>query len=303
MREVTDLLPNLEADLDTAWQLAYVMVADESAAATAAKQAFVHTVSSESVDEADRLHLLATTLKLTADATVDGPEVDRPLVSAFWRLPGQQRAALWLSAVERLSNAEIGEVLGVSPEDANQAAARAEDWLEVAAERTSGPLCAQEPSLPDYLKGALPARAAARMTKHIRTCPTCRSRVEAFEELLDLKDVLRNALPDPPESLTAGALDDWGQASAAAVVDRESSRAPLPPQVRWLAACAGALLILGLIGIGVVHRATASSGTAPSTPGASVTTTLPSAGPATTSVPVNGTTNLPPVTFPSAPSH
>jgi hypothetical protein len=301
--EVIELLPDLEGDLDIAWRLAYVMLVDESAAADAARQAFAHTVGNDSIEDADRIHLLATTMRLTADRAGEGPDVDRPLVSAFWRLPVDQRAALWLSAVERLEDTELAEVLGVSPTNASHLASEAKDWIEVVMEGTSGPLCPQETNLADYLQGGMGASRAAALRRHIRTCPTCRSRVESYEEFADLKDVLRNALPDAPETLTTGALDEFNEEDGYPVIDLDDPRRPaLPIPVRWLAGCCAGLLLLGFVGLGVIHRASSSGGTAHNVP--SVSTTLPGNEPTTTAPPAS-TPNAPapPVTFPTAPQH
>jgi hypothetical protein len=313
------------SDLRDAWRLAYLLVADRDRATTAVRRAYAEGSAAEGGQPPPRLGLLAATLRIGLAQSEQTPDLESPsaVTAALWQLAPEQRGALWLSRVNGLDDTSLGAVLGVTADNAGHVATRAAEWLDVTLDHDSGPLCPDEGRLAGYLTDRLPPEEAAEMREHVPGCPTCRAKVQAFEELADLPGVLTAAVPEPPFDLTAappGKPDRKagnggfrnsvvGRSTFARVVHRirphsrqrsfytgpngsATGAEPVPrvPAVRILALCCAALLILGLLGLQLVgtgkHR-TAPVG--PAAPAAShailpgPTATAPSSGGAATS--------------------
>jgi len=180
------------ADLQAAWRLSYIAIGDQALATQATTRAYAQLAAAHPDTSPSYRDLLATTLRTSLRAAAGAPgaapdEVRGSAVTtAMWQLPPNQRAALWLTQVEELDDEDLGFVLGLSPANAEHVAVRAAGWLDVALDHGSGPLCQHEPKLSDFLAGNLPLVEAAEIDDHLPGCPTCLSKVNAFEELADL---------------------------------------------------------------------------------------------------------------------
>jgi len=319
-------------DLHDAWRLAFVVVADEELATRAVTTSFLAASPGDRGDPADisdpgdtshtnntaptpvpRLDLLAATLRISLTRAAESPhrESESAVTTALWQLPPDQRAALWLTTVENLDNVALGSLLGLTPANASHVAGRATEWLDVALDQESGPLCPREADLDDYVRDQLPDDEADEMEAHIPGCVTCRTKARAYEELGDLKSVLMSAVPKPPAELTLRMLDSEDRPKRSSTAPTLQEPAPRTPAVRPLVACCVALLIMGLIGLKVVGTGRTSSDPPLSSndpsrivPGPSNTsggaTAANQAPPTATTVTVT-TTSLPAVTFPTIP--
>jgi hypothetical protein len=296
-------------DVHDAWRLAYVVVADEALATKAVARAFV--------DTAPRLEFLAATLRISLTRAAE--RVDRESASsvttALWQLRPEQRGALWLATVNDLDDPSLGAVLGLTATNAGHVARRAAEWLDVALDHESGPLCPDEPRLADFLNGRLPDDEAVEMREHVPGCPTCQTKARVFDELADLKSVLVAAVPEPPEALTVESLRRPGREPSADGAPTLADGWPRTPAVRPLAASCAALLVLGLIGLAVVHPArhgadpARPSGVSAVVPGLPTTSATGGVVTSTASLPARSaatvaptTTGIPAVTFPTVPA-
>jgi hypothetical protein len=304
-------------DLHDSWRLAFVVVADRELATKAVTKAFIDVSSGDPISSASRVELLEATLRISLTRAADNPECETAssVTAALWRLSGEQRAALWLSRVIELDNSTLGVVLGVTPQNAGHIASRAGEWLDVALDHESGPLCEREVDLADFTAGNLDGDEAWEIQRHLPTCPTCRTKLRASEELADLNAVLARAVPEPPASLTIEALE---QAERTHPTTGTATLADAPgriPAMRPLAACCAALILVGVAGISLIRPATHSSnpiGTSdpraivPSLSNSAVnggfigsSANLPVDGPTTITV---TTSSIPAVTFPTIPT-
>jgi hypothetical protein len=196
------------SDIEAAWRLAFVVVADRDLATKAVGRALAELGSGDNAVQPVRTDLFATTLRLSLSRAAESPDMkaDSAVTTALWQLPPEQRAALWLARVTELDDATLGTVLGVSALSAGHVADRAAEWLDVALDHESGPLCQHETKLADFIDGRLPLVEAAEIDDHLAGCPTCRTKVRAFEALADLKTVLSRAVPEPPANLASEAV-------------------------------------------------------------------------------------------------
>jgi hypothetical protein len=297
-------VPALQDQVAGAWQLAYVLTKSADTATDAAVRAFTQVASTPPPDGRFRIPLLFATRQAAGDggeAGVTDLDLDLPTVTAgFWHLPGEERAALWLTQ-EGLGTEDLSLVLGVSADTATYLVDRAVDWLEVSVDQTSGPLCAREPKLPAYLRGELNRAETASMDRHIARCPTCRPRLEALRELDNLGPAVEMAVPAPPPGLAAQAIDYWKSQEVPEKVEEPPTGILRSPVVRALAACCGGLLLLGVLGMGVVRPVASASPSSPTTVTVAPSTTAPPTVPPTTARPTTSTTVAPPVTFPTSP--
>lgn len=131
---------------------------------------------------------------------------DRSLVGeAFDTLPERERVAVWLSEVEEFTTAEVGEVLGTSPNGAAALTMRARErlrtaYLQVHLRAASDPACSSIASdLAAHLRGGLSGRATRKLEAHLEACPACGNRLT---ELRTLHETLAAAIPAPVGLLT-----------------------------------------------------------------------------------------------------
>lgn len=305
-------------DLSAAWRLAYIATGDQATATEATTRAFAQVAARDAGGAPSPPELLHVTLlhglRAAADQPHAAPDEDRTsaVTTAMWQLPPNQRAALWLTQVDERDDTELGQILGLSPANAEHVAKRAAGWLDVALDHGSGPLCEHEAQLSAFADGRLPLVEAAEIDDHLPGCPTCQSKLNAFEELADLPVVLSRAVPRPPANLTAEALERPPPEDEPLDAGPTAGGPVSPPAVRPLAVCCAALLALGLLGALILRPARSSrqpvstinapAGVAPVSPGGSIT----GGGPTTTSartstVKVTTTTLQPAVTFPTLP--
>ncbi len=303
-------------DLHDAWRLAFVVVADAELATRAVSKAVFGHSSGEPGDPVtlpEPLDLLEATLRISLTRAAENPDRDSEsaVTTALWQLPPQQRAALWLAKVNEFDNVALGTLLGLTPVNASHVAARAAEWLDVALDQESGPLCSHEVELDDFMHDQLPPDEAAEMRAHLPTCPTCRTKMRAFDELDDLKAVLTRAVPKPPAGLTMATLEQQQRPEPSSTPANLDEPVRRTPAVRPLVACCIALFVMGLIGIKVVGPARASSDPPPASGdpsaivpgssgnGAGSVANLPTGTATTVTV---TTTSLPAVTFPTIPA-
>lgn len=107
---------------------------------------------------------------------------DSVVSSAFLSLPERWREALWYSEVEGYTAAEIGRVLGLSPNAAAALTYRAREglktaWVQVHLESVaSHPDCRfVTKNLGAYVRGGVSPAARRRIERHVKTCPRCRA--------------------------------------------------------------------------------------------------------------------------------
>lgn len=98
---------------------------------------------------------------------------------AFDKLPERWQAALWLSAVEGLSNEQIGQHLGIRPSAVASLTFRAraglrEAYLSEHVLDTADAQCQRVTELlPGYLRGTMSARRRANLEEHLDGCARC----------------------------------------------------------------------------------------------------------------------------------
>jgi anti-sigma factor RsiW len=131
--------------------------------------------------------------------------------------------------------------------------------LDVALDHESGPLCAQELKLPDFIDGHLPSDESEELADHLPDCETCQTKLRAFEELTDLKAVMVSAVPEPPAWLTIETMEHQERTAPTNGTATLAEPGRRTPAVRPLAACCAALLIIGLIGVFLIRPSKATS--------------------------------------------
>lgn len=307
----------LDGDLHDAWRLAFVVVGDGELATKAVTKAFVDASPDDASSLPSRVELLEATLRISLTRAAESPdrETDSAVVAALWVLPAEQRAALWLAKVDQLDNSMLGAVLGLTAPEAGQVARRAGEWLDVALDHVSGPLCEFETELADYADGTLPSDEATELKEHLPGCPTCRAKLRAREELVDLRTVLAGAIPEAPKGLTIEALELAERTDPSDGLATLADAAGRTPAVRPLAACCIALLVVAIAGIALVrpgrHSADPVSTTDPRTffqpdlsptpaSGGLVGTSAQEPSASATTITIT-TTSVPAVTFPTVP--
>ncbi|MDQ1420565.1 MAG: hypothetical protein QOJ52_2527 [Acidimicrobiaceae bacterium] len=307
---------NVARDLHDAWQLAFVVVADGDLATKAVTKAFIDATPTDAVSPPSRLELLAAAFRIALTRAADSPdrESDSAVTTALWQLPAQQRGALWLAKVNELDTPALAAVLGLTTPNADQVASRAAEWLDVALDHDTGPLCSEELKLADFIAGHLAADEEASMRAHLPDCQTCQTKERAFEELADLKTVLVAAVPEPPAWLTIETLEHQERTAptngTATLVDTNRRT----PAFRPLAACCAVLLIVGLIGLFLIRPTKASTDPVGSSDQRAIVPQLSDTSangalvgssvdlPASATTIVVTTTSVPAVTFPTIPA-
>ena len=212
------------------------------------------------------------------------------IARAFRSLPERWRSVLWLTEVEGIPAREVACLLGVSANGVAQLAVRAraglrQRFLQAHLGQTEvRTLCRDTVDrLGAYAAGALAPRDISKVDQHLAGCETCRSRLA---ELEDLAPSLRRAVLPLPAGLAALTLGKWrlastgatGAAGTTAATSATLAGAAAPASIGLGAAvivapapfmtsfASVALLVAGIVGVGVVehHRR------APSAPPANV---------------------------------
>lgn len=302
-------------ELRAAWRLAFVVVGDAGLATRALSKAY-HGPGLAVPTLDTWLDLLAKTLRISLTRVASGPPagqaVDSAVIAAMWQLPAEQRAALWLAEVESLDNVALAAVLGLTAANAGHVAGRAAEWLDVALDQDSGPLCPFEADIVDFVLGELPGDELHEFEAHLPDCATCSTKVRAYDELGDLPDVLDGAIPEPPAWLSEAALEAQGVQKLEKRLPGLAEPGSRTPAVRPLVVCCVALIAVALVGVRLIDSEKSKTdppaatvvrgtpvGSSGSVPGATATTTTV---PPTTATTVTvTTTSLPVLTFPTIP--
>jgi len=191
------------------------------------------------------------------DRVVEGEDAAF-VATAFRNLPERWRVTLWLTEVEGLSPSEAASVLGVSANGAAQLAVRARAGLRH--RYLQAHLAGEVPDscrytverLGTYAGGGLAPRDVAKVDQHLAGCPTCRAKLA---ELQDVGGRLRALVLPLPLGLAGAALLNWRNAFAVSETGTKAALDWLTQHAyRPLAASCGALLALGIVGLGVVDR-------------------------------------------------
>lgn len=169
---------------------------------------------------------------VTDDDAADASDTSDHVQQAFASLPERWQAALWLSAVDGISHADIGRELGLSENAVNQLVHRSKEGLRQAyltvvvgsARRECQPV---SELLGKYVRGRCGSRAEQRVAAHLETCDVCQS---AVAELRRLNSRIGN-------TLAVGVLGGVGLALA-----RQPARA-MASEGMWGAATGGILRV------------------------------------------------------------
>ncbi|HAM44889.1 MAG TPA: hypothetical protein DCM67_07730 [Propionibacteriaceae bacterium] len=149
---------------------------------------FLQMVRHRAIDSHRRHHDVPLTDSAESADVDSEPIADDPIRSAFESLPERWRTALWLSAVDGFSHAEIGRELGLSENAVNQLVHRAKEGLRQAylTESVSSPPRECRPYselLGKYVRGRCGTRAQQRVKAHVETCARCQSTVADLRQL------------------------------------------------------------------------------------------------------------------------
>ena len=190
----------------------------------------------------------ARTASFAALADADRSAPRGRLSAASARLRPQQRAALALSGLERLSHAEIAAVLGVAAQSVSALLARARLRLHDELHGTAlAAAAARRPDCEDVLPllaaaadGELDAAEAAWADPHVDRCPTCVATIAAMAETAATYAAWSPA--PPPAWLRAATLGDLEGERAVATPARfpASARAARSPALMGAGVVIGA---------------------------------------------------------------
>jgi DNA-directed RNA polymerase specialized sigma24 family protein len=265
-----------ERHAPAAWRLALVVGRDDSLAVGAVVDATARVLGTSDRRDPERFDPVEVQLLTAArHAAMDAehlPAVARRLdealphlaatgtrvqptdetVDAFARLPELWRSVLWLRVVERLPEAQVAAVVGVTEQSAIELVARARAGLhEQLAQRqvlADLPSCQRTANrLSDYATGSLADRDTARVRRHLATCEGCRRRLD---DLDDLPIHLHRSIPALPLVVYGLAEQAWllrtSQGSGPLGLHLPNGR-PAPAWAeRALASTAAGLVALGV---------------------------------------------------------
>ncbi|HVM41746.1 MAG TPA: sigma-70 family RNA polymerase sigma factor, partial [Acidimicrobiia bacterium] len=217
---------------DLAWRIARSISVDDRDAEDAVSEAFARVLAAIPNREIGsfRSYLAVTVRHAAIDllrsrerpvadwlepvSTAPGPDEislaaddDHFVTAAFRSLDERHRVALWLAEVECFTTAEVGSVVGTSPNGAAALVQRARHRLREAFLREHlrtprDPECADTISrLAAYVRGTSSRRSVHKVDAHLAACAECRDR---RAELGDVNRSLRAVIPVAPVSLLAG---------------------------------------------------------------------------------------------------
>ncbi|MDQ6838365.1 MAG: hypothetical protein M3137_08570 [Actinomycetota bacterium] len=180
------------ADLAAAWRLAFAVCGEQAVADAATEAAVASQVSW--LGPPSPIELLSATYRevepLLSSATPDGGS--DPLLTGWWALPMDQRAALWLRVAERRSSTLAAEILCLAPGAVTSLVDTAQDQL-VPAGATDD--CPSRQELAAWVNSTLPAAEGVAMREHVPACDTCEQRFSLVERLQALGDPLTGPVP------------------------------------------------------------------------------------------------------------
>ncbi len=120
--------------------------------------------------------------------TADASDASDHVQQAFASLPERWQAALWLSAVDGMSHADIGRELDLSENAVNQLVHRSKEGLRQAYLTEVVGSARQECQpvselLSKYVRGRCGSRAEQRVAAHLETCDVCQAAVADLRRL------------------------------------------------------------------------------------------------------------------------
>lgn len=253
------------------WRLAHAIAGRTEAADAAVASAFSTLAAAPAdlgqVSHRVRVALLSATRRAAIDAATSvavaapvlaeslDPDAAR-VRAAFDSLPERWRSALWLVDVECCPVPDATRIVGLEPGDNDQRSLVERARLGLREEvlraglAAAPALCRRTAGhLSGYAGGRLSARDERRVRMHLDSCPECRVRLAALD---DLVLVLRSTGGAPPASLAAAAAEQW----SSSLVRRTGplhlalpGGEPIPVWAqRALAGAAAAVIALGITG-------------------------------------------------------
>ena len=220
------------ADLAAAWRLAFAVCGEKSGADAAAEAAVAAQVSW--LGPPSPIELLGATYREVEPigyASLPGSVAD-PLHDAWWALPMDQRAALWLRLADKRSSTVVAEILSLAPGAVTSLANAAQDQMVPDA---ASDACPTRADLTAYVAGSLPAEERAVIAEHVPGCDSCAHRLALVERLQSLGDPESGPVPIATDAGRL-ALDTYLLAGAGAwdgdLIDEEPVRRPdaTPPE-------------------------------------------------------------------------
>jgi hypothetical protein len=222
------------ADLAAAWRLAFAVCGEQSGADAAAEAAVAAQVSW--LGPPSPIELLSATYREVEPigfAALPGSAAD-PLHDAWWALPMDQRAALWLRLADKRSSTVVAEILSLAPGAVTSLADAAQDQM---VPTPVSDACPSRADLTAYVAGALPSEERTVIGDHVPECDTCADRLGLVERLQSLGDPESGPVPIATDAGRL-ALDKYLLAGAEALdgdpideepVQRREPTRPEPP--------------------------------------------------------------------------
>ncbi len=188
-------------DLAAAWRLAYAVCGHAGAADAAAEAAVAAQVSW--LGPPSSIELFTATFREAEPAANVAPPLSDgdPLVDAWWGLPVDQRAALWLSVADPRPSHVAAEILALAPGAVTSLADAAQDRV-VPPPATEH--CPSRRQLSDYAAYTSSPDVTAAIEAHLDGCQPCSDRLGMVERL--------STLGDPDTGPVPGATDAGRQA-------------------------------------------------------------------------------------------
>lgn len=181
------------ADLAAAWRLAFAVCGERTGADVAAEAAVAAQVSRLGPPSPIEL-LSATYREVEPFGLVASPAgMADPLHDAWWALPMDQRAALWLLVADKRSNTVVAGILSLAPGAVTSLADAVQDWLVPAA--ASSATCPSRADLTAEVSGVMPAGGTAAIEDHIPRCDFCANRLTLVERLQSPGDPVSGLVP------------------------------------------------------------------------------------------------------------
>lgn len=216
------------ADLAAAWRLAYAICGDAAAADAAAEAAVAAQVSW--LGPPSPVELLNATFRevepLVPPTTLrDGGDA---FLHAWWTLPVDQRAALWLRVADGRSSEIAAAMLALAPGAVVSLAESAESRL-IAGPATDA--CPDAGKLAGHDAGALAGKEASATRRHLASCPRCPDRLTAVHRLRHLGDPETGPVPaatDAGRQALDLCLQAKPEAWAGDLIDEKSMARPEP---------------------------------------------------------------------------
>jgi hypothetical protein len=205
------------ADLAAAWRLAFAVCGERTGADAAAEAAVASQVSW--LGPPSPIELLSATYREAEPlgSVASAANSADPLLDAWWSLPMDQRAALWLRLADKRSSTVAAAILSLAPGAVTSLADAAQDQLVPDAASAA---CASRAELTAYVNGVLGNGKTTDIRNHLNRCGSCRERLARVERLQSLGDPESGPVPVATDAgrlaldnyLLAGA-DAWDEDS------------------------------------------------------------------------------------------